>query len=886
MSEPLRPTPRVERVFRALLRLYPARFRARFDEGWRYASLAEARAARARGRAAYVYFWSATFAETIWFALQARLARVRSSDRISGAMAMNNLLLNIRFALRLMHRTPITTAAAILTLALAIGANTAIFSVAHAVMLAPLPFHEPDRLVRLVAFNPQSGITASNVSEADLLDWQARAGTFESMAGFAIFNLAVPAGDEPRRVRGAAVSPGFFDTLGTPPAAGRFFGPDDYQQGQTAPVVLGHALWMQQSGGDARTLGARWGRSNATLIGIVGSDVSYPEKVELWSPLRMNPTHARNDRYVESIARLKRGATVQQAQAELDAISKALESAYPETNRGWRVRVVPLVHFMIGDARRALFLMLAVVACVLLLASVNVAGLLLTRALARGRELALRSALGADRRRLAAQLLTEGFVLALAGSVLGLFLADRGIRVMAALAADQVPRIQSATLNLPVLGLTLATGVIVMLVIGLVPAWQASRTNVESTLRSTAVSSGSSSSHQRMHRSLVVAQIALAVILLSAAGLLLRSFDALRRTPAGFDASNVVSLRVSLSGQRYRTAETQTAYFQQAAERIASVPGVTSASAILSLPLSGGGFYLGRGWVIPGEQAPDGGYVCSFRAVLPRYFRTMGVSMLGGRDFTAADAPGSPKVAIVNRALADRFFPDGHAIGRLIYVNKGETYPREIVGVVEDVNDGSLRDEAGAQIYVPLTQSPWSDMTLVVRTAREPAALVPAIRQALRDVDRTQPPYDIRTLSDILEQATMTERLSASLTAAFGVMALLLTAVGIYGVMAFSVSRRKREMGLRLALGAHPGRVRGLVVAEGARLVVIGLAIGLAGALLTGRLLASSLYQLTPTDPLTLSVVTAVVLLTAGLATIVPAARAARVDPLSCLRSD
>ena len=316
------------------------------------------------------------------------------------------------------------------------------------------------------------------------------------------------------------------------------------------------------------------------------------------------------------------------------------------------------------------------------------------------------------------------------------------------------------------------------------------------------------------------------------------------------------------------------------------MPGVTSASAILSLPLSGGGFYLGRGWVIPGEQAPDGGYVCSFRAVLPRYFRTMGVSMLGGRDFTAADAPGSPKVAIVNRALADRFFPDGQAIGRLIYVNKGETYPREIVGVVEDVNDGSLRDEAGAQIYVPLTQSPWSDMTLVVRTAREPAALVPAIRQALRDVDRTQPPYDIRTLSDILEQATMTERLSASLTAAFGVMALLLTAVGIYGVMAFSVSRRKREMGLRLALGAHPGRVRGLVVAEGARLVVIGLAIGLAGALLTGRLLASSLYQLTPTDPLTLSVVTAVVLLTAGLATIVPALRAARVDPLSCLRSD
>jgi putative ABC transport system permease protein len=274
------------------------------------------------------------------------------------------------------------------------------------------------------------------------------------------------------------------------------------------------------------------------------------------------------------------------------------------------------------------------------------------------------------------------------------------------------------------------------------------------------------------------------------------------------------------------------------------------------------------------------------RAVLPRYFRTMGISMRAGRDFTAADTAASPKVAIVNRALADRHFPGGRAIGRLIHVNSDETFPREIVGVVDDVNSRSLRDETGGQVYVPLTQSPWRDMTLVVRTAGEPGAMVPAIRQALREVDGTQPPYDIRTMADVLGRATMTERLSAALTAAFGVIALLLTTVGIYGVMAFSVSRRRREMGLRLALGADPGRVRRLVVAEGARLVVVGLAVGLAAALLTGRFLATSLYRLTPSDPVTLAAVAALVLLTAGLATLVPAARAARVDPLSCLRSD
>jgi putative ABC transport system permease protein len=842
-----------------------------------------ARAHRSRARAT-LWYWAAVASMLFRY----RRAGAAIDDR-SRQPLREALVQDVRYACRTLVKAPTFTAVVLVTLAVGIGANTAIFSALNAVLLKPLPYRDADRLVRLVAHNPTVGIRSSNVSAADFMDWRRDAQSFEALAAFSQFSTSMRGvtADAPAERIGGVAAVDLFPVLGISPAVGRDFRPEEIRPGIAAAAIVSDGFWRRRFGGDASVVGRPLRPGSATsIVGVMPRGFSYPDEVDLWVPGVLDPAgDPRNNRYLEALGRLKAGVTIEQAQAELDGISARLDAAYADTNRGWRVRAVPLTDFIVGDARQTLLLLLGAVGLVMLVACANVANLFLAHASGRQREIAVRSAIGAPRGRIFRQVLTESLLLSLLAGALGILIGKWGLQLLIAIGASGIPRLEQASLDRTVLffsiGVSVATGVL----FGLLPALQLSRSNLVQTLREGTRAAGT---RGRTRQVLVVAEVAVALVLLVAAGLLGRSFRGLQQVDVGFQPANLLTMRVTLAGPKYRQPGPGAAYYDEAIKRISALPGVRSVGAVLALPVGGGGFYLGRGFIRPGLSHPQEGYTSGFQAATPGYFRTMGITLLKGRDFDARDTDTSAPVAVINRTLAERFFAGENPIGQKVLVWHDEKTPREIVGVVGDLKSADLTATAGVEMFVPHTQSRSlsNDMTLVVRTEGPPAAATAAVKAALQSIDPVQAAYDARTFDAIMGDALARQRFSVTLFAAFAGLALALAAVGLYGVMTHVVAGRTHEMGVRMALGARPGEVRGLVVREGMGLLGAGLALGIPAALGAAYVLRTLLYGVGPGDPVTLGAVVALIATVTWVSAWLPARRATRVDPAQVLRGD
>jgi putative ABC transport system permease protein len=842
-----------------------------------------ARAQRSRFRAALWY----------WLAVLSMLVRYRRpgtfADPVSRQPLREAVAQDVRYACRTLVKAPAFTAVVLITLGLGIGANTAIFSALNAVLLKPLPYRDADRLVRLVAHNPTMGIRSSNVSAADFVDWKRDARSFDALTAFYTFSTSMrgATADAPaERIAGAAAVD-LFPVLGVPPAVGRDFRPEDVRPGIASAAVVSDGFWRRRFGGDPSAVGRPLRPGSATaVVGIMPRAFAYPDGVDLWVPGVLDPAgDPRNNRYLEALGRLNAGVTVEQAQAELDAISARLDAAYPQTNRGWRVRAVPLTDYIVGNARRTLLLLFGAVGLVMLVACANVANLFLAHAAGRQREIAVRAAIGAARGRIFRQVLTESLLLSALAGALGVLIGRWGLQLLIAIGASGIPRLEQASLDRTVLLFSIGVSVTTGILFGLLPAVQLSRSNLVQTLREGTRVAGT---RGRTRQTLVVAEVAIALVLLVAAGLLGRSFRGLQQVDVGFQPANLLTMRVTLAGAKYRQPGPGAAYYDEAIKRISALPGVRSTAAVLALPVGGGGFYLGRGFIRPGLSHPTEGYTAGFQAATPGYFRTMGITLLKGRDFDARDTASSSPVAVINRTLAERFFAGENPIGQKVLVWTDEKTPREIVGVVADLKSADLTATAGVEMFVPHTQSRSlsTDMTLVVRTEGPPAAATAAVKAALQSIDPVQAAYDARTFDSIMADALAQQRFSVTLFAAFAGLALALAGVGLYGVMTHVVAGRTHEMGVRMALGARPSEVRTLVVRQGLGLLAAGLIVGIPAALGAARLLRSLLYGVQPGDLLTLGVVVALIGGVTWISAWLPARRVTRLDPAKVLRSD
>jgi putative ABC transport system permease protein len=840
-----------------------------------------ARASRSRTRAA-LWYWTAVVSILVRYRKPALPDNRAPRQPLRAAVAQD-----LRYAVRTLAKAPAFTALVLVTLGLGIGANTAIFSALNAVLLKPLPYPHPERLVRLVAHNPVAGIPSSNVSAADFTDWQRDARAFEGLAAFSQFSTTVRprnADEAAERIAGAAQT-NLFAVLGVAPLVGRDFAAADVHPGTATASIVSHGFWQRRYGGDASVIGRPLRPGSATaLVGVMPRGFAYPEEVELWVPGYLHSSSdSRDNRQYEAIGRLKAGVTVAQAQAELDTISARLDAAHPSTNRGWQVRAVPLTEYIVGDAKRTLLLLLGAVGLVMLVACANVANLFLAHAAGRQREIAVRAAIGAGRGRIFRQVLTESVLLSMMAGALGILIARWGLQLLIAIGASGIPRLEQASLDRTVLLFSLVVSIATGVLFGIFPALLLSRSNLVQALREGTRNAGA---RHRTRKVLVVAEVALALVLLVAAGLLARSFRGLQQIDVGFDPRNVLTMRVSLSGVKYREPGAIPAYFEAAVQKLSALPGVRSAAAVLSLPVGGGGFYLGRGFIRPGLPHPAEGYNAGFQMVTPGYFRTLGITLHKGRDFDARDSATAPRVVIVNRTLAERIFKGENPIGQKILVWKDEQGPREIVGVSGDLKSSDLTATAGTEMFVPLAQSPSGDLTFVVRTDGAPGLAAGPAKSALQAIDSLQVPYNVKTFDTIMADALAQQRFSVVLFSAFAALALVLAAVGLYGVMSHLVTGRSHEMGVRMALGARPSEVRGLVVRQGLWLLAFGMAAGIPAALAASQFLGKLLYGVRPADPVTFTAMSAVIAAVTWVSAYLPARRATRVDPAIVLRGD
>lgn len=807
---------------------------------------------------------------------------------------MKILIHDIRYAVRTLRKSPSFTVMAVLTLALGIGANTAIFSVVNAVLLRSLPFPDADRLVWIEGVNASHGITASNVSAADVADWQNQNQVFEAMSPFVTGGAILSGGDAPERVPRAAVGGGFFSVLGVSPARGRAFLPEENLSSGAAVAVISHGLWQRRFGGDPDLVGRQVtisGRS-ATVIGVMPLGFEFPQRIEVWTPLRLDPNDPddmrRDNRSLEMMARLKPNVTLEQAQAQMSTITNRLALEHIETNSGWGVKLTNLQERMVGELRPALLLLLGAVLFVLLIVCANVANLLLTRAVARRKEIALRTALGASRWRIVRQLLTESLLLAALGGALGLLLGVWLTDLLVAISPADAPRFDEINLDVRVVGFTVAVTCFIGLLFGLAPAVQASKTDLNETLKEGGRGFYESFNRRgaRLRPALVVAEVALALMLLIGAGLLVKSFARLQDVNPGFNPENVLTMRVALPASRYPEARQQAEFFRALVERAGALPGVESAAAVLSIPLGGSNFSVGRSFIPEGrpltvEESINAGYVVA----TPGYFRTMQIPLRQGRDFTERDTAESTQVVVINETLARRHFAGASPLGKRIRVWRDEQFPREIIGVVGDVKASNLESETNAQIYVPHAQnSSWGGMTLVARTRGEPTDLLAAVRGEVFALDREQPVHSVQTMRDVFAASVATRRVSTWLLSVFAGGALLLAAIGIYGVIAYSVTQRTHEIGVRMALGAQASDVLRLIAGHSMKLTLIGIAVGLIGAFALTRVMASLLYGVSATDIVTFTTVTLLLLIVSFLASYIPARRATKIDPMVALR--
>jgi len=800
---------------------------------------------------------------------------------------MERLIQDVRYGGRMIWKRPGFAAVVLLTLALGIGANTAIFSVVNAVLLKPLPYRNAERLV-WVAGNVRGGTDRASVSPPDYVDYRAQNTVFEEFAT----STSVPnpvnltGAGEPERLTGARVTANYFRAFGVEPALGRVFGADEERAGPAQVAVLSDGLWRRRFGGDPSVVGKTLtldGRA-VTVVGIAPPEFQYPADTELWLPLDFSDPEMeiRAAHFLRPIGLLKKGVTLEQARAETDLIARRLEEQYPETNEGWSLNLVPLQEQVVGGVRTSLWVLLGAVGFVLLIACANVSNLMLARAAARRRELALRTALGASRWRVARQQLTESVLLSLAGGAAGLLLASWGVDVLVALGAGDIPRSREIGVDGRVLAFTAALSVLTGLAFGLLPALRSSRPDLNEVLKD-AGRGTSGPGRGRVRSALVVAEIALALTLLVGAGLLIKSFVGLRSVNPGFDPANVLTVRIDLARARYAKPEQAAAFFGELQRRVAGLPGVEAAGMISELPLSGqpNDMYFH----VAGRPPPTASetVTADYRRVNHDYFRAMRIPLLRGRGFREQEVTGDAKVIVINEALARNFFPDEDPLGRRLVINFGVPEEFEIVGVARDVRHSSLEGEVYQMMYVPTLR--FGRTNLVVRTtSSDPLALATAVRGAVAAVDRDQPVSAVRTMEEVVSGSVAQQRFRTLLLAAFAGVALLLAGVGIYGVIAYSVTHRTHEIGIRMALGAGAFDILKLVVGQGMALALAGVAVGLLASLALTRVLSSLLFGVTATDTVTFAAVSLLLVAVSLLACYVPARRATKVDPMVALR--
>ena len=808
---------------------------------------------------------------------------------------MFTLLSDLRYGLRMLASTPRVTVAALLSLALGIGASTAVFTVINAVMLQPLPYTDPDRLVMVWETAP--GNDRRWVAPANFLDWRRETRAFEALAAWDEVSVNLTGRERPERLRAVSASGNLFELLGVSAAAGRGLTAADDAPGATPVAVLTHGLWHRMFGGSPAALGQtlRLDGRSVSIVGVLPPDFRLVEEIELYIsgdrgiprsyPFPGDITQVRDSHLIFVAGRLRAGAALEQAQAEVSTLMRRLEDAYPETNRNLGARVVPLHDDLVAGTRPALLLLLGAVACLLLISCVNVANLLLGRAVARQREIAVRLSLGATRGRIVRQILTETALLALAGGAAGLLLAVWGVQALLTLAPAGVPRFADVRPDGATVAFALAVSLGTAFVFGLVPALHASRGETAGAMKDDGARTTGSRSGRRLHQALVVSELALAQVLLAGAGLLIASLIRVQNVDLGFEEDRLVAVEVFLGDDRYADPDRKAAFHREVLDRFESIPGVQRAAMGLTVPLRGA---VNRGFWIAGRPAPPPGTDQSvdFQIVSPGYFDTLGVRRLEGRVFTQHDHAKAPLVAVVSRAMAGRYWPGQSAIGQRIRVGGDAAEPREIVGIVADVRQRDPERAPEPLLYLPYLQDrePWNWAMFALRTQADPEALAPAVRQAVGDVDPDQPIARIRTMEEIAGTLGAERRFHTLLLALFSGVALLLAAIGTYGVMAYSVTRRTREIGVRVALGARPADVLRMVMGQGARLVALAVAIGVAGATATNRLLAAQLFEVGATDPATLAAGAATLCAFALLACWVPARRAMRVEPLVALR--
>ncbi|HEY8225677.1 MAG TPA: ABC transporter permease [Pyrinomonadaceae bacterium] len=807
-----------------------------------------------------------------------------------GWATLKQVVQDLRFGLRMLWKNPGFSLVAIFTLALGIGTNTAIFSVVNGVLLRPLPYPGAERLVNFEGINPDRGISESALSMPDYLDWQSQTDAFESIAAFVEGGMALTGdGAEPERIPRGMVTPSFFQTMGVTPFMGRALLKED-EVADDWVAVLSYGLWQRRFGANPNVVGSWFTFSGGTrcmVVGVMPRGFDYPAKAQIWTLIYPNPKERRDNRYAEVIGRLKPTATIDGAQSQIDTINARLRQQYPETNAGWAVRLKGLQEWTTRDVRTSLLLLLGAIGFVLLIACANIANLLLARASARRKEIALRTALGAGRWRIIRQLLTESLLLAALGGAVGLAFSILLTKLLIAIGPADVPRLDQVGLDARVLGFTVGVAGLVGLLFGLAPALQVSKADLNDVLKEGGRGSSEGHGRNRVRALLVVSEIALSVLLLIGAGLLIKSFVLLRGVNPGFDPENVLTMRVALSDPRYyRDIQLQPTFFRELTSRVSALPGVEAAGATVSLPLGGSHFGVGRAFVREGRPlATEEALQTEYFAVTPDYFKTMRSPVKTGRSFTDRDTAETPKVIVVNESLARRVFAGDDPIGKRITVWPDEKFAREIIGVVGDVKTSTLDKETGYQIYVPYAQDAgWGALSLAVRTKGEPEALTAAVRGAILSIDKNQPAYDIKTMDDVFSASVANTRLVVLLFGVFSMFALLLASIGIYGVIAYSIAQRTHEIGIRLALGAQTRDVRRMIVTQGMILALIGAGLGLAGAFAATRVLRSLLYGVSATDPLIFIDVSLLLTVVALLACYIPARRATKVDPMIALR--